>query len=207
MRDEMRDSVDACLTRAFRDVPVPDGLAERLLAGLATKQPRRSRRWLLAAGGMLTAAATLLFALWLRAPAESPLSEDTVCAEAIRLFDVGFNQPGSLLAKTPAPSSLPFSQWVFCAPQASWRNLGDFLGGHGVVYELRGPGGTRAALYCVARNGISGFDTMPTSSPASSTAGCFASAWQEGGLLYVLVVQGDQSTYRGYLNLPRSPVA
>jgi hypothetical protein len=207
MRDEMRDSVDACLTRAFRDVPVPDGLAERLLAGLATKQPRRTRRWLLAASGILTAAATVLFALWLHSPAESPLSEDILCDEAIRLFDVGFDGPGNLLAKAPAPSSFPFSQWVCCVPQASWRSLGDLLGGQGVVYELPGPGGTRAALYVVARNGISGFNIMPTNTPGPNTAGCCASAWQEGGLLYVLVVQGDQSTYRGYLNLPRSPVA
>ena len=34
----MRDSIDACLTQAFRDVPVPEGLAERLLAGLAVKR-------------------------------------------------------------------------------------------------------------------------------------------------------------------------
>jgi hypothetical protein len=207
MRDEMRDSVDACLTQALRDVPVPDGLAERLLAGLASRQPRVSRRWLLAASGVLTAAATVLFALWLRSPAELPLSEETVCNEAIRLFDAGFDQPGKLLSKTPAPSGFPYSQWVFHVSQANWRSVGNFLGGRGVVYELPGPGGTRAVLYVVARNGISGFDTMPTSSPASSTAGCFASAWQEDGLLYVLVVQGDQSTYRGYLNLPRSPVA
>jgi hypothetical protein len=203
----MRDSIDACLTQTFRDVPVPEGLAERLLTGLVLKQPRRSRRWLLVAGGLVTAAASLLLALWLNMPGEERFSEDVAIGEAIQLFDAGFQGPGLLLAKRPAPVEYPFSQWVLRVHGANWRHLDGFQGCSGVVFDLPGPAGTHAALYVVAREGIEDLSTVPKWHPSSTTAGCCASAWQENGLLYVLVVKGDPSTYEGYLNLPRSPVA
>jgi hypothetical protein len=84
--------------------------------------------------------------------------------------------------------------------------LPDFLGHRGVVYELPGPGGTHAALYVVDCGDIAGISATPAQQPPSTTAGCCASAWQKDGLLYVLVVEGDASLYRGYLT-PRSPVA
>ena len=39
------------------------------------------------------------------------------------------------------------------------------MGCRGVVYDLPGPAGTRAALYVVAREGIDELDTAPTSHP------------------------------------------
>ena len=202
----MRDSIDACLTQAFRDVPVPEGLGERLLAGLAVKQPRRSRRWVLAAGGILAAAASLLVAVWLNMPKEERFREDVALEQAIELFDAGFQGPGNLLSKQPAPVEYPLSQWVLHVRGASWRHLDSFMGYSGVVYELPGPAGTHAALYVVARDGIDDTALTPTLDP-SETGGRCASAWHEGGLLYVLVVQGDRSTYNSFLSLPRSPMA
>ena len=94
----MRDAVDACLTKAFRDVAVPEGLAERLLAGLAVVRPQshRSRRWLLVAGGLLTAAATIVFAVWLGGPKAACVSEERAIDEAIQSFNEGFEQPALL---------------------------------------------------------------------------------------------------------------
>jgi len=87
-----------------------------------------------------------------------------------------------------------------------WRPLQGFLGRRGVVYDLPGPAGTSAALYVVDTEGVEGIDPTPALRPFT-TAGCCASSWQEGRLLYVLVVQGDPATYRAYLNLPHGPVA
>ena len=80
------------------------------------------------------------------------------------------------------------------------------MGHRGVVYDLPGPAGTNAVLYVVDAGALEGFGEAPALNPFT-TAGCCASAWQEGGLLYVLVVQGDPATYRAYLNLPHGPVA
>jgi len=204
----MRDAVDACLTKAFRDVAVPEGLAERLLAGLAVERPRRrSRRWLLAGGGLLAAAASIVLAVWLGGPKAACVSEECAIRAAIRSFNEDSEQPGQLLANQSAPADYPFSPSVWKIRGTTWRHLaGDGLLGHpGVVYDL-GPAGTHAALYVVACDDVKGVGTTPPPQPTSDTAGCCASAWQEGGLLYILVVEGDRSMYGRYL-IPRSPVA
>ncbi len=200
----MRDHVDARLTAAFQDVPVPDGLAQRLLERL-TAERTRSRRWLLIGGGLLAAAAGLLLAVWLASPREERFSEQFVLDEAIRWFDVTAQCPARLLSEKAAPEAYPVSQMVLCPGGTRWRPLDDFLGRRGVIYDLPGPAGVRAALYVVERE-ADGLATSPALRPFT-TAGYCASAWQEGGLLYVLVVQGDTMAYEGHLNLPRSPVA
>ncbi len=206
----MRDAVDACLTKAFHDVAVPEGLAERLLAGLAVERPRpHSRRRLLLAGGLAAAAATVLLAVWLGGHNATPVTEESARNEAIRLFDAGANQPGSLLAGANPPSAYPYSSNVRSLRGTKWRYVNDFLGRPGVVYDLPGRAGARAALYVVACNAAPGLGQSPASPQnAFMSAGsrCCASAWQENGLLYVLVVEGDQSNYEQYLNPPSSPV-
>ena len=129
----MRDAVDACLTKAFRDVAVPEGLAERLLAGLAVDGgadisvggadipvcrkghsafgrqeclPHRSRRWLFLAGGLAAAAATILLAVWLGGQGNPSISQQDALDEAIKSFDAGFKQPGVSLAKQSAPRNV-----------------------------------------------------------------------------------------------------
>jgi hypothetical protein len=207
----MRDAVDACLMRAFRDVAVPAGLAERLLAGLVVERPlRRSRRWVLTAGGLAATAATILLAVWLGNYNRGPVSAESARNEAIQLFSTEVGQSGYLLAAGNAPSGYQFSYHVRALPGTTWRYLDDFRGYKGVVYDLRGPTGAPAALYVVACNNVGdGVGQSPDSWKdivTTASSGCCASAWQENGLLYVLVVQGDQSDYEQCLKLPSSPV-
>ncbi len=101
----MDNRVDDRLAATFRDVPIPAGLAQRLLDRLAVERnteqgaadnispltysthlsPRFSRRWLLVGGGLLTVAASLLMAVWLGAGQTGGLSEQFVLDEAIRV--------------------------------------------------------------------------------------------------------------------------
>jgi hypothetical protein len=205
----MKDRIDACLTAAFHDLPVPDGLADRLLGRLAIEgQPRvrRTRRWVLAAAGLATVAAGLLVAIALNTHRESPFSEQLAIEEALRAFSAGFEGTGYLLSERASPADYPFSPMVQCFSGTHWRHLDGFLGHRGVAYELPGPAGVRATLYVIAREDVEGVGLSPAVSPFT-TAGCCASAWQDGGRLYVLVVQGDTSMYKQYLRLPRSPIA
>jgi hypothetical protein len=214
----MRSSVDEKLAAVLHDVLVPDGLAQRLLERLENEKPmvgnalpaaRRglSRRTWAISAGLAALAAGLLIAAWLGLQKDEELSPQYVLDEAIRLFDADLDEPGPLLARTPAPTEYPHSVAVFQVRGARWRHLESFLGRRGVVYDLPGPTADRgAALYVIESDGIDCLDALPSSRPYT-TAGCCASVWQEGGLLYVFVVQGDESTYRAYLNLPHGPMA
>lgn len=157
---------------------------------------------------MLTVAAGLLLAAWLVLPSKEALSEAFVLDEAIRSFDPGANPTGQLLAKQPAPADYPFSFAVAAVRGVRWRPLtgGGFSGHNGVVYHLPGPAGARGILYVMDAGLAKEFSALPARRPFT-TGGCCASAWQENGLLYVLVVQGDPATYRAFLNLPHGPVA
>jgi hypothetical protein len=214
----MNDPFDAYLAAAMQDVPMPEGLSDRILARLAAdraagavasplgvRKRRISRRLLVAAGGLATAAAAIFLAVWLGSHKEEPFSAQYVLTEAIRLFAVDNSKEGFLSAEKPAPESFPFSQFVADVRGIRWQFFDGFLDRRGVVYDLKGPGGTRARLY-VVNHDIDSINTVPSRHPFT-TAGCCASAWQEDGMLYVLVVQGDTSTYDRFLNLPRSPLA
>lgn len=224
----MRDEIDQRLSAAFRAVAVPEGLAPRLLGCLGSEElgtaelgtndevvavaypsslgPRWSRRSLVVGGGLLATAVGLLVAVWLGVQKGECLTEAFALDEAIQLFDLGGEPLGQLVAERPAPSDYPFSSAVLRVRGTRWRVFEGFLGRRGVVYDLPGPAGTNAALYVVDAREVDGFGGAPTLHPFT-TAGCCASSWQEGDLLYVLVVQGDPATYRAYLSLPQGPVA
>jgi hypothetical protein len=230
----MKNDWDEKLAVALGDVPVPEGLADRILKALKDQEPflqgekvrqdedpagepsksqvRASsaspKQVLLGAGLLAALAASLVMAVWLGIYQGEELSESVVLDEAIRSFDPAIESSGSLLGDVPGPADFPFSESVLLVRGTRWHILNeDLFGGRsGVVYELPGPGRTRAVLYSVETGPIAGFDNAPALHPFT-TAGCSASVWQEGGMLYVLVVQGDPSAYRAYLNLPRDPVA
>jgi hypothetical protein len=220
----MKNRIDEKLSAALYDVPLPDGLAERILQRLdanpcetlelasadaspaphGIRQPDHSRRRLLMAAGL--AAAALLAIVWLGLSKGEALPPQFVLDEAIRAFLSEPQLRGRLLDAGSAPADYPFSQTVSQVRGTRWRLLPAFVDRPGVVYELPGPAGTSAALFVVAAPATADFDAAPAVYPFT-TAGCCASAWQEDGLLYVLVVQGDPVTYRAYLHLPNSPMA
>ncbi len=220
----MRDAIDQKLTAAMYDVPVPEGLGDRLLARLSESNKQNqvspeilpthtsllatslSRRWLLAGSAFLAIAASLLVAVWLGTQTRENLTEQFILAEAIRLSNQGDGQSSSLLTDSNNPSDYPFSNAVVQMRGVRWHPLQDFLGRRGVVYDLPGPGGTSASLYVVESDGTEELGQTPALRPFT-TAGCCASSWREGHMLYVLVVQGDTSAYRAYLNLMHGPVA
>jgi hypothetical protein len=164
-----------------------------------------SRRRLLVAGGLLSTAMLLFIALWLNFHNAKSYSEQTIIDEAIRFFEADTAHGRTLLTEKSPPKVYPFSRAVFFSTDVYWRGIHDFLGRSGIAYDLPGHNGRRATLY-VIKQSVEGLGNEPQYHPFT-TGGFSASAWQEGGLLFVLVVQGEPNTYQNYLNLPRSPVA
>ena len=211
---------DEKLAAALFDVPLPEGLLGRLLdrlqndvggdsiASLPAPRVVSGRRGWIYSLISLAAAAAAMVAVGLGVYSGSPVSAQAMLDEAIWAFDGEAHQQGVLLTEKPAPAAYPFSQAVVPFRGMRWHAIegGRFGGREGIVYEIPGPEGVNASLYVLDGGVGDELDTAPASSPFT-TAGCCASLWQENGLLYVLVVQGDTSVYRDYLNRPQNPVA
>ena len=255
-RFQRQQQADAAVASAFRDVAVPDGLAERLLGRLAeaqkgateatalagamaeiareglapvaaatattatatmgtattataattTGRQRRllSRRWL-AVSAALSTAAVLLAAVCLAIPRKAAYTPSAVLNEATEFFSGESPCTGTKLGEVSPPADYPISRGILRTSLVRWRPIKGLLGCTGVAYDLSGPGDGRATLYVVSQ-AVAGLPTQPPLEPRPTTAGCSAAAWQENGLLYVLVVDGGPGVYRSYLRLPSGPL-
>ena len=165
-----------------------------------------SRRRLLSIAGIFSAAAALLVAVWIHLYSAQPYTESVVLEQARALFMAEASGGpstvggGYLLSDPahPAPSDMPLSRSLARVPGIKWREISGFLGSRGVAYDM--PGG-RATLYVVRRS-VGELPSRPPLSPASATGGYCAAAWQNGGLLCVLVVRGDIGAYRDCITPP-----
>lgn len=204
--------VDVKLSAAFRDVPVPEGLARRITdrleaertasagleeaaepaAPLVTTTPvgprLASRRRLLVAAGVLSTGAVLLVAALIYISTRSDYTESAVLTEAIDFFRADVPQRRQLLSN--APADYPISRDVRREPGMRWRAIRRFLGHRGVAYDLPGPdGAARATLYVVKLQVAGLKDTQPPALPQRNTGGYCSAAWQDGKVLYVLVLR------------------
>ncbi|MGA2798145.1 MAG: hypothetical protein ABSE63_11225 [Thermoguttaceae bacterium] len=192
-------------SNAKPDRPININDVEKAASSPSQGKRKVSRRRLLVAGGLLSAAGMLFIALWLNFHNVESYTEQTVIDEAIRFFEADNTDGQTTLAEKSPPKAYPFSRAVIFSQGVCRREIRDFLGRAGTAYDLPGRNGRRATLY-VIKQSAQGLGNEPQFRPFT-TGGLSASAWQEGGLLYVLVVQGEPNTYQNYLNLPRGPVA
>lgn len=229
-RQRRSAAFDTAVARVYQDVPVPIGLAERLQAALeaaaaadsqavaaapAPPSPARwrRRRWLAAAGSALTATAAgwALLAWWRGRVRDAYTTEELLHAALTRLrrTDADRNRAISVSKQAP-PRELPLSAHVVPEAEPRWRRLDEPLVDRpGIGYELAAPAAPRAVLYVLATRGERGAPALPPL-PAdvphtpSSTGGCSLGAWREDDRLCVLVVDGDERRYRGFVERPRA---
>ena len=206
--------LDSVVAGAFQDVPVPAGLASRILGRVqaeigqlavapAVPLRRRIRPWAWALVGTAAAAVLVAGLLYHSRPGEYTPTE--VWESAVALFNSELPAQGSLLSAESPPSAYPPSGAVQIMPQTHWRKISGFLGASGVAYDMTSPAGARATLYVVKRSAPALGGTPPLR-PAYSTANCSVAAWCESSLLYVLVVQGNSGAYENFLDVPGWPV-
>lgn len=219
MSSQMR-SFDERLASALDDVAVPDGLRERLLerlqqpasstglppAVVACVQPlgqpsaapasvplatRSNRRWWLAAAA---AAAGLVLSgrWWLLAD-----RADGDVAQLAASWQQRLTSSWKSMKTLPDGFRVPRS--VAVAPQR-WQPLDRLAGVSGVAWDLSRPGVGRAVLF-VARMTSPGLPGSPPESPQPISGGQTVAGWQAGGLVYILVVQGDLKDYLRLVHL------
>jgi len=217
--------LDGTLADVFQDVPVPENLQDRILALLPATRPEKAdstdappapvshrqkkpvpRRFWIVSAGVAAVAASVLIAAFVHLQTTEDYTGADVRQLAIRYFHGDTFEGGELLAEKAPPKAYPPGRHVVRIPRMRWRRVSDFLGRPGVAYDLPGPGNARATLYVVKYKVADPLPATPPLRPALTTRGYSTSAWQAGPLLYVLVVQGESRTYRGFLNLPRVPL-
>ncbi len=187
----------------------------------ATPLSRKSklRRWFLLAGVGTAAVAGLVWLFWPRESAP-PLSVAQIQQEALRF---AMSEPQELFGSgqpwigQPGVGPLAFSRaiWVPGRPwspaEIRFRKVSGLLGREGLAYDLRSAEGLRATLYVVPIHQAGGIPVeanLPVEPPRYEqtlrTGGYCAAAWQENGLLYLLVVHGDSA--RAYYHFFRPQV-
>jgi hypothetical protein len=219
---------DAQMTSALHDVPVPSGLDQRVLtviqqelatqplkqkhdnyADTSTARPRsrmtRRAAWI----GLAAAIAGAAFvAVQLLSTKKSEFTPTSLMEAAIARFVAESNQPLANHDLKDAPPAFPISGDIM-AQAARWRWIDDpWLGRRGVAYDVSvGDGAVRATLF-VMQGSIDGLIESPPPNPSyPPTQGSCAAAWQSGGLVYVLVVQGKEAEYQRFLRHPGGPIA
>jgi len=222
---ERLQRLDKVLADAYQDVPVPEGLADRILARLRESPmgetlgtpleeapidvpqpaPRlraggrlRRRTWMVGAGILGGVAAALLIAALVGIHPQQQPGWEEVCNAAIERFNQDLLAGGGKLAPAAQPD-YPLSGFLSTQDlQVRWRPIRDFFQYEGVAYDLIGPGGVTATLYVVDDDGKISVEGAPPTDPYNSGDRSSA-AWRENGLLYVLVVAGQVKDYRRFI--------
>ncbi len=197
--DRLRSAASSA-SEAF-SVASPTPLADEASVSLAPPQEvvsRWSRRQWLA--GFATIAACVLVAaflsVWLPGDGEVPMEE---IAE-------GWSQQlaANWQQVEPAPREFAVPGAITAAP-VGWQWLAKHAA-HGVAYQLQDRAGTTAVLYAV-RLSRAGLPLAPPSTPQSNTAGKAVGYWRSGEMVYVLVVPGDERSYRAFVSSSPVPLA
>jgi hypothetical protein len=239
---ELRDAygrlqrLDQVLVDAFHDVPIPEGLADRILNRLkSAKLPPESsvpdvsqdvasvcdraaarktnRRWLFGLVAVASAAILLVgVAIRLRSSSQLRLPDVLNLAIEFRMNGGGNHAQGGGVASdaarelplSPALASLlGFDQRQLA--EIPWRSIDGFLGCKAVAYDLVGPRGITATVYA-AECSVGGLTSEVPLRAMLSTGQYAAAAWQEGGLLYVLVVDGGDRMYEQFVTANTGPL-
>ncbi len=176
--------------------PAPVALAAASSRNIAKYRP--SRRSILVAG---TLAASLLLGAgswWMLHGSVDPRADLATLAAAwpAQLTDAWKPMTG-------APSGFPASSAVRGEPRG-WQSASAIVGRAAVVYDVSRHG-VRAVLFAV-RMAAPDLPFGP-SGPPLFTGGQTIGAWRSGTLVYVLVVQGDEQSYRGLIRSVAPPLA
>jgi hypothetical protein len=211
-------SWDAAIGRVFHDVPVPAGLADRLLAAVATggglpgqeavsvppgsvgaaqlaektRSPWRAWPTGLAAGLLVTSAIVML-ALWLAAWRDNLTAAQVAEASGAWIEQL---DPEAWQPTNPPDAEFPLDPSVRLTV-VSWQQCTAITDWQAVAYRADLPPDHSTAFLFVIRTWQGRqLPTIPPTVPDSTTGNICIGVWKNNGCLYVLIVPGSQNDYR-----------
>lgn len=174
---------------------------------------KSSRRWFMAVGAA-AAAAVLLVAVVAQWHPTLKISREDLLNIAIDHHAASGQLPWETASGgNVPPREFPISDSLVLASGLEdrlpsgvrWRMVDGLLSRRGVAYSLVGRHGASATLY-VTKCYVDGLTTDVPVHAMHSTGQYSASAWQEGPLLYVLVVDGGGQAYEQLFASTAGPV-
>lgn len=220
---------DAAIARAFRDIPIPDGLSDRLVSSInkegAPIQAPSSliedaiqekdepesvtnvalptkgwyRRRRWVICGATVAAVAVVFAVLFPWGNREILPEE-LRAEVTRWIDEESQSADWREDVTEAaPLEYPDDAEISGLTPNGWCVIGTRYDSQTIVYDVSRRG-ERAYLFCFRTNGRS--VALPNTIPLSprwTTGGVDIGAWQRNGMMYVLAVEGGRQQYQRYV--------
>ncbi len=223
---------DAAIGRVFRDVPVPDGLADRLVAAVqnADSEPGqeatsfvseaaaeqddltaeasvapsapRHKRWKYAFAG-IPVAAIVLVCLSLFLRGHPDVTREQISIDVNEWIDEVVVADDWNGDLSEAPLQHYPPDAAVRANAKQWRVAQTRYDSRATVYDISRRG-TSAYLFCISTKGkVIGLPNAPPMAPLRTTGGVTVGAWQRPGMVYVLVVDGDKRDYRSFFG-PRT---
>ncbi len=201
---------------AARRAPSPElvvaGHDEDLCGRSDSRGPRTARRrWLIAVGGLTAAAAAVLILAFGLLQQTGTITKADLLAGAIECFVNEMPEEGQPRDPAISPSRYPLSPTLIGLVSGRvstirWRPLDGFLSRSADAFDLIGPEGRVATVY-VASCSVNGLPAEVPLRPMLSTGETSASAWQEGELVYVVVVGGGERAYERLFAAGAGPLA
>lgn len=211
-RFEQLQNLDRTIGREFRQVDVPDGLEERLLARLAWEgepaesEPvtpaasdrrtvtRRELLWRIGLAASAVAAVVVIGVMYLKPPAEAPplFADDLTSADSVAKILAAVDED-AWQTTDPTFDGYPQSRYLL-VPFHAWQRIATEHDPEAMVYDITPPGGPDALLFVLRPRGGVRDDSQsgPPATPASTTGGQSLAAWHEkdNDLVYLLVISG-----------------
>ena len=214
------EKIDRAVVGAIQEVPVPGGLAERILAGVYAQSStptdvcgqgdqellvrpiarqhklwRPSRRLVVAGVGLAMAASVVLAILFWGM--RQRLDADDLLAQAKAFYA---NDDHSAPLSNDAPRSAPP---VASGAVVGWRSV-TFLLRAGTAFELSGGlSGRRSVegtLYVIPLGSFRGpvLPDLPSNPLPQGTSAMTLAVWTDGRDVYVMIVKGDQKAFESF---------
>jgi hypothetical protein len=196
-------------TERLSAAPDSTSPAETIVSPASQSKSRKRFGWksIAAGAGTLAAVAALaLVAVFFLPRSPSEVSQDEIAKLAAEWTDAALlNQWNQNPAAAPA-QKYPVDSSLRASVQ-SWQRLRTRYDSQAVVYSLAPIGQPYVLQVTVRTNEKFAVLASPPSRPFSTTGGLSIGAWQRDGVLYVLIVQGDERRYQSLLKPPPSLAA
>jgi hypothetical protein len=234
-RYQQTQRLDARLGQAVGEIEIPIGLRERILArlegagnggqgpGARGQGPGEAaqgagamgdggvalapvRRWWVFTLAAIAAGLLLLvagYSVWPRRPA---FTYDKLLNSSSQWFEqLRANSAWQPLAARQVIRDFPVAEAIRPRPRF-WADVSSLVGQSACAYDLSTADGRRATLFVIPDDSQVA-DSSPPLKPGSSTGGLMIGCWQSGDFVYVLVVEGNERTYRSLLDDAGPPLA